>query len=189
MLLRSSLSLSHLLSIALSPNTGLWVARWLVAFMSDKVGTYLPTAKDCDVPTRVQQCFYRGWCCSFKRVVAAFCGVKFSGQAASAAFSATKDWLRKMFVFLDSAALGMLFYFFTLTILAGDLLLLLLLLNRILLLLLLNDRGNTQVVAMVVSAAERDGVRDDRYFSFAIKTLARMGRLDLSLRVNEMRER
>lgn len=41
---------------------------------------------------------------------------------------------------------------------------------------------------MVVSAAERDGVRDDRYFSFALKTLARMGRLDLSLRVNEMRE-
>lgn len=47
----------------------------------------------------------------------------------------------------------------------------------------------TQVIAMVVSAAERDGVRDDRYFSFALKTLARMGRLDLSLRVNEMRER
>ncbi|CBN77943.1 YihA5, YihA/EngB-like GTPase [Ectocarpus siliculosus] len=45
-----------------------------------------------------------------------------------------------------------------------------------------------KVIAMVVSAAERDGVRDDRYFSFALKTLARMGRLDLSLRVNEMRE-
>ncbi|CAM9845730.1 unnamed protein product [Ectocarpus sp. 13 AM-2016] len=45
-----------------------------------------------------------------------------------------------------------------------------------------------KVIAMVVSVAERDGVRDDRYFSFALKTLARMGRLDLSLRVNEMRE-
>lgn len=54
---------------------------------------------------------------------------------------------------------------------------------------LLNGRGTAQVIAMVVSAAERDGVRDDRYFSFSIKTLARMGRLDLSLRVHEMRER
>lgn len=42
---------------------------------------------------------------------------------------------------------------------------------------------------MVVSAAERDGVRDDDLFSFALKSLARMGRLDLSMRVNEMRER
>lgn len=42
---------------------------------------------------------------------------------------------------------------------------------------------------MVVSAAERDGVRDDNLFSFAIKSLARMGRLDLGLRVNEIRAR
>ena len=42
---------------------------------------------------------------------------------------------------------------------------------------------------MTVSAAERDGVRDDELFSFALKSLARMGRLDLSMRVNEIRER
>lgn len=48
---------------------------------------------------------------------------------------------------------------------------------------------STQVVAMVVSAAERDGLRDDELFCFALKSLARMGRLDLSLRVNEMRQR
>lgn len=42
---------------------------------------------------------------------------------------------------------------------------------------------------MVISAAERDGVRDDELFSFSVKSLARMGRLDLSLRVHEIRER
>lgn len=42
---------------------------------------------------------------------------------------------------------------------------------------------------MVVSAAERDGLRDDDLFCFSLKSLARMGRLDLSLRVNEMRQR
>ncbi|CAM9882402.1 unnamed protein product, partial [Laminaria digitata] len=52
-----------------------------------------------------------------------------------------------------------------------------------------NGRSAEKVVAMAVSAAERDGVRDDDLFSFALKSLARMGRLDLSMRVNEMRER
>ncbi|CAN0249742.1 unnamed protein product [Ascophyllum nodosum] len=46
-----------------------------------------------------------------------------------------------------------------------------------------------KVAAMMISAAERDGIRDDELFSFALKSLARMGRLDLALRVNEMRQR
>ncbi|CAM9465724.1 unnamed protein product [Choristocarpus tenellus] len=49
-------------------------------------------------------------------------------------------------------------------------------------------RNAEKVMALLLTSVERDGVREDSLFTFAIKSLARLGKLDLSLRVEEMRD-